>query len=195
MSGALDLAKELGLSNEELTERVVSKCVERVMESVGYDEDGEADTVPSSFAKKLQKAVIARVDKAIDAIASKHILPNVTTYLETLCLQETNQWGEKKGKSITFLEYLVDRAQKYMTEQVNNDGKSESEMTYDRHNFRGKETRIANLVHNHLSFYIQRAMEETVKNGNAILIEGIQETVKAKLAEVAEKLKVGVITR
>lgn len=194
MSGALDLAKELGLSEAELAERVVTRCVERVMSSSMFDEDGESTDVPSQFSKRLQDAVIDRVDKAIDAIASKHILPNVTTYLENLCLQKTNHWGEKTGEPVSFLEYLVGRAEKYMTEKVDYTGKAEGEDRYSS-NWRGSHTRIDYLVHQHLHFAVETAMKQVVADGNRILSGALVETCKAKMAEIASQLKVEVKTR
>lgn len=194
MSGALDLAKELGLTNDDLVERVVAKCVDRVMESAGYDEDGESEAVPSTFARKLHDAVKKRIDAAVEKIAAKHVLPNVTTYLEQLELKATNQWGEARGPAVTFVEYLVQRAEHYMTEKVDHSGKAKDDAG-NYGSWSGSQTRIAYLIHQHLQYSIETAMKQVLKDGNAILIEGLEKTCKAKLEEIAKQLKVEVKTR
>ena len=52
---------------------------------------------------------------------------HVTAYVESFCLTETNKWGKKTGKSMTFTEYLVQRAELYLTEKVDLRGKAKGE--------------------------------------------------------------------
>lgn len=190
---ALDLAKELGLSSEELLERVINRCAEQVLARAGYDEDGYKDEAPTAFANQLKDLVAKRVDAAIDDIATRHVLPNVTTYLEKLELQETNKWGEKRGSSVTFLEYLVQRAEHWMTEEVNYEGKGKKEA--DSYNWRGTQTRIAHMLHQHLHYTIENVIKEALKNAHSSIASGLSETVKLKLEEVSKQLKVEVKTR
>ncbi len=45
-----------------------------------------------------------------------------------------------------------------------------------------------------MQYEIDTAMKKVIAEGNAILVKGLQETAKAKLAEISEKLKVEVKT-
>jgi hypothetical protein len=179
--------EELGLTRDEILDRVVAKIADSLIDSYVMDEDGEETATQSPFARAMQRKVQERVDKAVEEIAARHVLPNVAAYVETLCLQETNKWGEKTGRRFTFVEYLVDRAEKYLTEEVNYEGKTKGE---DSYSWRKSGTRIAYMVHKHLQYSIQSAMEHALKNANAAIVGGIEEAVKIKLGEVAAALKV-----
>ena len=184
--------ESLGLTREEILERVVEKLAEQMLTQTVTDEDGDEATLPSAFAKVLERKVAARVNAAIDEIAGKHVLPNVAQYVETLCLQETNKWGEKKGAPVTFVEYLVQRAEAYMREEVNYEGKPKGA---DSYSWRASGTRVAHLIHEHLQYSIQTAMQQALKDANSAIVGGLNDAIKIKLAEVAAALKVKVETR
>jgi hypothetical protein len=191
--------ESLGISKEELIERVVERITESVMtEKVrgGYGGDDDYDDereLETPFAQHLNKAVLSKINQAIDAIAQKHVLPNVTEHLEKLTLQETNQWGEKKGKALTFIEYLVWRAEQYMTEQVDLNGKNKEE-SRDAYHWRGAQSRVTHLVHEHLHYSIETAMKQALQAANSQIVKGLEETCKTQLAEIATKLNVQVKT-
>ena len=184
--------KAIGITEEELQQRVIDQLCRQIMQSSGLDADGDDYFDESPFARKIAKAVEKQVSDTVAAVAEKHVLPNVAAYVENLSLQETNKWGEKTGKSLTFTEYLIERAEKYLTEQVSFEGKAQGE---DSYNWRGAQTRIAYLVNKHLQYSIETAMKEAVKNANAVIVKGLEETVKIKLQEVANALKVGVTVK
>jgi hypothetical protein len=182
----------LGLSRDEITERVVQRIAESLMSStITKFDDGEAyeDARPTPFADQIAKKVTAKVNEAIDQIAGKHVLPNVASYVETLCLQETNKWGEKTGKALTFTEYLVARANAYLTEEVDFRGKTKSEEGYG---WKKNTTRVAYLVHEHLQYSIETVMKAALTDANSKIVGGIEAAIKIKLAEVAASLKVQV---
>ena len=185
--------EELGITREELVERVVERVCHSLLTAYESDEDGNPALVASQFNKTLQQTVKKQADEKISAIAEAHILPQVTNFVEGLVLQETNKWGEKTGKALTFIEYLTSRAEAYMKEQVSHDGKSKDEA--DLYGWSGKQTRITYLVHKHLQYSIETAMKEAMKNANSLIAAGIQETVKIQLEQVAKTIRVAVITR
>lgn len=185
--------ESLGLTKGEILDRVVNRIADSLMEAWVADEDGEETAVKSQFARVMERKVMERVSVAVDEIAGRHVLPNVAAYVENLCLQETNRWGEKTGKSVTFVEYLVDRAEKYLREEVNYEGKSKDEK--DSYSWTKATTRIAYMVNKHLQYSIQSAMEKALKSANSAIVGGIEEAVKIKLGEVASALKVKVETR
>lgn len=184
--------ESLGLSQEDIQERVIERLCEQVLSGKTYDEDGNEEWVDSQFKRKLDERIKAQVEASISAMAEKHVLPNVSQYVENLMLQETNKWGEKKGSSVTFVEYLVQRAEAYIQEQVDYDGKSKSEK--DSYNWSGRTTRIAYLVNAHLHYHIETAMKEALKNANSVIVGGIEAAAKAGLQQALAGLKVAVQT-
>jgi phage terminase small subunit len=179
----------LGFTKEELQERVIDQIVERVLTGVYFDEEGDEGIRDSRFKQELDKRVKARIDDTINALAEKHVLPNVAQYIENLTIQQTNQWGEKTGASVTFVEYLVGRAKAYMQEEVNASGKTREE---DSYGFHVKQTRITYMIHQHLHHSIETAMKDSMKLATGEIARGIHETTRHKLNEIAASLKVTV---
>lgn len=188
-----DLLAAAGLTQTELADRIVEQVVGRLLNTTGFDEDGdETGPFPSSFDRELRKKLKDKIDDAVESIAGRHVLPNVESYVENLCLQETNQWGEKRGEPVTFVEYLVQRADAYLNEDVNYKGMSKKQG--DSYGWRKDSTRIAHMVHEHLHHSIERAMKEAVTNANESIAGGIAKAVKISLAEISKALKVNVQT-
>lgn len=160
-------------------DEVIDRVVERIMADL---ENGAGIAVP------LDRAITAQVDAAVKRVAEEKILPLVKNGIDTLILQHTNAWGEKVGAPVTFIEYIIQRAEAYLTELVNYEGKSKSENPFSY--WQGTQTRITQMVHQHLHYSIQTAMEKALKDANSAIIGGIEATVKIKLQEVADKLKV-----
>jgi hypothetical protein len=183
---------DLGLSKEELADRVVDRIAQQVMASVAHDEDGEEYARPSKFAEAMRQQVKAKVDDAVEKIALRNVLPNVESFVENVCLQETNRWGEKTGQPLTFTEYLVQRANAYLTEDVNFEGKSKAES--GSYGWSKAQNRITHLVHKHLHYSIETAMKTAVQNVQTGLATGLADTVRVKLNDIAAALKVEVKT-
>lgn len=190
---SIDL-KSLGFTQEELQERVVDRIVESVMTDRVYNPDDDCEYERhSQFREDLKKRIKTRIDEKVDELAQKFVLPNVSEYIENLTLQQTNQWGEKKGQSITFVEYLVQRAEAYMQEQVDWHGKSKAQD--GGYSWSGKQTRIAYLVHEHLHHNIETAMKDALKIATGEIARGLHETCRLKLNEIAAGMKVAVTTK
>ena len=188
---ALSIA-ELGITNDELIARVVDKLCESLLVEYEMDENGNETPVSSRFKTSLKEAVKKQANDKINAIAESHVLPQVTNFIEGLILQETNHWGEKTGKPVTFIEYLTARADAYMKEPVNYDGKAKDENSYS---WVGKQTRITYLVNKHLHYSIETAMKKAMEAANSSIAQGIQETVKIQLEQLATKIKLSVSSK
>lgn len=184
---------DLGFTKEELQQRVVEHIAAQVMQGNFHDEDGEEFKADSVFARNLQAEVQKKIDATITALAEKHVLPNVSAYIENLTLQTTNKWGEKVGKPVSFIEYLTQRAEAYMQEKVNFEGKTQEEN--GSFSWNGTQTRITHLIHQHLHYSIDTAMKAALKDANGHIVKGIEEAVKIKLGEVLAALKMEVKTR
>ncbi len=181
----------LGITKEDLAVRVVDRIAEQMLSHLYSDPDGDETDEPTEFRRVIEKRVTARIDEAVDQIAAKNVLPNIAEYIENLCLQQTNKWGEAKGKKLTFIEYLIERAEAYLTEKVSYDGKAKGE---DHFSWTGTQTRVTYLVNKHLQYSIETAMKAALKDANSAIVEGLEETIKIKLNEVRKKLKVTVKT-
>ena len=181
--------EELGLSKTEIQDRVIDGICRRLL-SEGYcDEDAE---VAPGLEKLLEEKIVAAIDVAVTKLADEHVLPSIGRTIESFILQKTTEWGEKKGKSVSFAEYLVQRADAYMTEHVDRSGQPQG--TQESYNWHGKQTRVAHMIDEHLHHDIEQAMEEAMDNVNTSIARGLHETVRIKLNEVAAKLKVTVST-
>ena len=184
-----NLMEQLGITRDDVMERVVAKIVSGVME-VEIDLDDESYAADTPFARELQKRVQAAIDAKVLEMGDKYVLPEVGALIENFTLQSTNAWGEKTGKSVTFIEYLVQRADVYMKEPVDYEGKPKDQQ--NGYSFRAKGTRIEYMIERHLQYHVATAMKKALEGANASLIGGIEEAVKIKLAEIQKSMQVGV---
>jgi len=177
----------IGMTKDELRDRVVKSIVNKIMYEEHRSDEGEWED-RSRFARELDKHIKSSIDESVREIADVHVKPVVKEKIENFVLQETNQWGEKKGKIKTFAEYLVERAEHYMVEEVDSRGKSRSE-SGDGYGFRGVATRISYIIDKHLHYEISSAMKNILDNANNTLADGLQKAVKVRLKEIVEGIK------
>lgn len=183
---ATDL-EALGFTREEIAERIVERITASILTSQSADEDGCGYSVPSEFKRDLDAAVKAKIDTQVKQIADQHIAPRVAELIDSVTLTKTNQWGEAKGEPVTFTEYLVERAEAYMTEPVSYDGKTKGECGGFSFNPRG--TRIAYMIDKHLHYSIETAMKKALADANATIVKGLNETVKTALNNLTVNVK------
>lgn len=179
--------EDLGLSQEELQDRVIESLCDKLLKDSWFDEEEGATSRPSSFREKLDKEIQRRIDEGVSRVADRGF--DAQNAIESLCIQKTNQWGEKTGQPMTFVEYLVHRAEAWMEEPVDYNGKAKISGDY---RWKQSSTRMAYAVDKYISHHIETAMKQVIQDGNKILVGGLQATIKAKLAEIAEALNVTV---
>jgi hypothetical protein len=182
----------LGISSDALTDKLVEKLAERLLETSGYDEESGDWRGSGAMAKRVNELVKAKVDAAVNDIAEKHIQPLVSGLVENVVFQETNTWGEPKKPPMSFKEYLAFKAENWLREQVNYQGKSKGEG--DSYNWSAKNTRIGHMVHEHLDHHIKSALTKAFESLNAQVAGGLEQAVKMQLAGVLSALKVDVKT-
>lgn len=179
----------LGMTREELGGRVVKQISNDLLRRYAQDEDGDTYSGSSEFHVALQKQIKEGIDAEVARLADKHVLPKVTEAIENVTLQETNKWGEATNKGpLTFIEYIVARAEAYMQEPVNHLGKSRSE-SGNGYSFKGEQNRLSSMISHTLHNRIESAVKAILANANESLVDGLQATIKAKLLEVAEGIK------
>lgn len=184
--------ESIGLDQDKLAEKLVDRLAQNMLTSIGYDENGDDWFGASPFAGKLDKMVKARLDQIVTELADKHVLPRVNEIVEGLVLQQTNQWGEKVGKTVTFIEYLTQRADAYMQEDVSYEGKTKGES--GGFSWSKRSTRVAYMIDKHLHYSIEQAMKAALANVNTSIAKGLEEATKTAIREVTGKLKVKVDT-
>jgi hypothetical protein len=186
-----DLLAQIGLTQEELQDRVVNRIVGIVMYSHSADDEGREHVLESRFRQQIQDHATAAIDKAVTAIGDKFIVPAMKEFVETFTIQETNKWGDKIGQKLTFTEYLVKRAEEYAQEMVDSDGKAKGDAR-DSYHWRGSTTRISYLINSFLRSHIEDAMKTIIGDANKHLVGGLEKAVKASLAQISSRLKIDV---
>src|SRR5678815_2516132 len=131
-----DELQALGITPEDVLNRLTEKLCDRYV-------DDESDYA-NKFQNRLQGAVTKRVDEVLEKSLAKHVLPKIKEMVESICLEETNRWGEKRGTKLTFIEYLVQRTDAYIREEVDYQGKPKGTDSYQ---WRAHSTRIAHMIH------------------------------------------------
>lgn len=177
--------EQIGITQEELQERVVDGLVERIL---GHPVEADEGYVHTTVMNEAQARVVAAINAKVDAIAAAHILPRVEAMIEGLVLQQTNQWGEKKGEPVTFVEYLIERAEQFIKAPVDFEGKAKDDKGYCG-SWKPSTSRIAFMIERHLQYSIETALDTVLKDANSKLAEGIEQAVKIKLNEISLALK------
>lgn len=180
--------EDLGISKEDLAERVVESIAERYVNDTSFDEDGNPGyTKPTKLAERLKALVAERIDAGLKKVIDEHILVDAEGYLKTMMLQETNQWGEKKSGPYTLIEWLQKRAVTYLTEQVDSSGRDKASVGY---NWAPSQTRLTHIIHQYFHYHIQGTLEAVVQDANKQIAGGIQGAVEASLNDILTKIKI-----
>lgn len=188
--------ESLGFTKKQLQDRVVSVAVDELLSGRTYDEDGNTEVVDTKLRANIDKLIKERMDETIRIFAEKEVLPRVTELIESTVFQQTNNWGEAKGKALSFKEFLIDRAENYLSEPVDSSGKSEKEYRSKGDSWYGSKTpRIFQMIDRHLCNKIEDAMKDALKIANQALSAEIQSAVQVKLSEITQSIKVGVKTK
>ena len=191
----IDLAI-IGLSQEELQNKLIQSLCDRVLTCITFDEDGDVYSSGSPLSARLRKEIQVRIDDAIRIVADKHVTPQLVDKIESITMQKTNEWGEKKGGPVSFIEYLTDRTEKFMVEPVDTNGRSQEECRRSGNSFYGKgTTRVAQAIDKHLEYSIKTAMEKALADAQSTITVSLTEACKLALADVQSKLKVQVTNK
>ena len=180
--------EDLGLSADALRDLIVERAVDRVLCSKGWDEEGDETVIPSDLRRRIDKMVKERIDQKVDELGNTYVVPNITNAVEKLVIQRTNEWGESQGEPVSFIEYLIQRADHYMQEQVNYEGKTKGDS--DRYSWKAKGTRVAYLIDKHLQYSIENAMKKALSEANSSIVGGLRKAIDTQLDDLHRRLKV-----
>jgi hypothetical protein len=179
VSNNIDL-NALGITPEDLIERVADKLS-------GIFANEEKDYA-HDFEARVERAVKARVEAVLEKALADHILPKVAAMVDGIMLQETNKWGEKRREKLSVTEYLVERADAYIREEVDYSGKPKGT---DSYSWTPRSTRIVHLIHEHLDWHIKKAMEKAFGDVTSSVRKGLEEAAKIAI----DSIKVTVATK
>ncbi len=182
----------LGISTETLGDRIVDKAVEALLSSSGFDPDTEQETrYESRFKKEIEARIQKAVDEKIAALAAVHLIPRVGEMIESADMRRTNTYGEPKSPPMTFKEYIAFRADSYMSEEVNINGESKSEVR-DSYNWKSCGPRLVVLMKNYIKDSMEKAAKSAVNDVNKVIANNIEKAAKDAIASAAGAIKVAV---
>ena len=187
----MDISLEsLGLTVEQMQDRLVDAMIDRFLTSTVSDEDGEPVVVASQFRQAILKHITTNVDAAVDRLAAPVLESSINDYLAGYKIQSTNGYGEPKREPETITEYIVRRAWEYLTEGVNWQGQTKEDVSKSGgYNFRAATTRVAYLINKRLNDEIAKAMQDALKNANAAITGGLKSAVAFELDKLNAKLR------
>lgn len=180
--------EQLGITPDDIADRVATKIAERMLAEVVPDYDDETGEQVASeretrFSQLVRKRVESKVGAAVDAVTQKVIGNCIEQRLEEMKFPQTNNYGEHKGEPLTIMEFIERRANTYLTERVDWQGRS-------GYGANGTDrTRVTWMLENFLAERMKEGFENALKTANQQIVDGIAQTMKDKLAEVASKLK------
>lgn len=188
----MDIAtlEALGIDRETLADRIVDQCVAALLSSTGFDEDGEKSTYESRFKQAIQKKVLDAVNEKIVTLAERLVVPRVGELIEGADFQVTSRYGEPKGPKLTFKEYLAERAQNYMSEPADINGKAKHES--DGYNWRECGPRLTVLMRIYIADSMQKAAQSAITDVNKVIAKGVEKAAKDAIEQAATSLKVSV---
>jgi hypothetical protein len=185
--------ESLGFTKKALQEKIIERAVEQLLHGVTYDEDGEEERVESKLWNELNVLIKQHIEETVRALAEKSILPKISEHIENITIQETNSYGEKKGKKLTLIEFLVEKAEVYMLEPVDSDGRSEGECRRKGNSwYTSRQSRISFLVDKNLHDSIETAMKQSLSIANSALATGISGAVKSELENIVRSIQLSV---
>jgi hypothetical protein len=186
----MSLIDELKFTREEVLEKL---CERIYKDTFNIREDGEEPDfdIENRIRSDMNKAIVGGIDAAVKKIGAELIDGKVESLVRGLTIERTNEYGERKGGTTTFVEYLVNRAENYMTEKVDYNGCSKSEAR-DSYNWSGHSTRIAHHIDKHLQFHIEAAMKTALANANSTIAAGITDAIKLELEKILKTVKASV---
>lgn len=164
------LLEALGLTKEELQERIIDNAVETLLSRKGCDDDEFESTLVQKIGTKIE----AKLNQVCDAFIEKTVGPHVTAHIENAVLHPTDNWGNSKGDPKTFTEYVIARFDAYLKERVNNSGE------VDRYRDNTIE-RGAWLVTKHIRGVIEQIIKDSIGTALATIKGGIEGQIKSTL--------------
>jgi LPS O-antigen subunit length determinant protein (WzzB/FepE family) len=193
----IETLKALGVSPEDLADRIVDQAVNALLSYSGFGPDGDEEEVryETKFKREIEKRVQASVDAKIAALAAEHVLPRVGEMIEQADMRKTNGYGEAKSPPMTFKEYIAYRAEVYMTEDVDYHGNSKADLetqnksTYD---WRNCGPRLTVLMRSYIRDTLEKQAKAAVTDVNQVIAKNLAKAAQDAITAATANLKVTV---
>lgn len=186
----------LGISKEELAERIIESAVDQLLSSTGFNPETEEEV---RYESRFKREVEARVQKAVDAkiaaLAETHVLPRVGEMIEAADMRKTNRYGEPTSPSMTFKEYIAHRADVYMTEDVDYHGNSKADLeakNESTYSWRSCGPRLTVLMRSYIRDSLEKQAKAAIADVNKVIAKNIEQAAKDAITAAATSLKVAV---
>jgi hypothetical protein len=181
----------LGISPEDLGNRIVDQCVDALLNSTGFNPDTEEETrYESRFKREIEARIQKAVDEKIAALAAVHLIPKVGEMIEMADMRKTNAYGEAKTPSMTFKEYIAHRAEEYMSEAVNIRGLSKAED--GSYQWQSAGPRLTVLMRNYIRETLEKHAKAAITDVNKAIAKNIETAARDAINAAASSLKVAV---
>ena len=181
----------LGISPEELGNRIVDQAVETLLNTTGFNPDTEEEKrYESRFKREIEARIQKAVDEKIAALAAVHLIPKVGEMIEMADMRKTNAYGEAKTPSMTFKEYIAHRAEEYMSEAVNIRGLSKAED--GSYQWQSAGPRLTVLMRNYIRETLEKHAKAAITDVNKAIAKNIETAARDAINAAASSLKVAV---
>lgn len=177
--------EDFGLTKEQMLDRLVNAMVDKLLdEGAEHEEDDEEGYVyrrKNSVMTHVHNRIHDQIAEEVNLIAENEIRPRVNELLESLVFHSTNRFGEKKQPDKTLREYLHEKAENYMTTEVDYNGKTKEE---DSYTWRRYGTRLSYMVDKHLQHTMDKEVKNAAKTVHGAFAKSVQNAVASALADL-----------
>jgi len=188
----IETLEALGISKEDLAQRVIEQCVESLLNSTGFNPETDEETrYASRFKREIEARLMKAVDDKIAALAAVHIVPRVGEMIEQANMGKTNGYGEAKSPPMTFKEYIAYRAESYMSENVNTRGLSKAE-DGDSYNWKSEGPRLTVLMRRYIRDTLETHAKAAMTDVNKVIAKNIEKAALSAITSAAAAMKVSV---
>jgi hypothetical protein len=122
---------------------------------------------------EVRRAVLARVEEVSDEVIRAAIQPIIAAAV-TNAVQPTDLYGEPKGEPKTLREVIVERAQKYLTDQVGD---------YNR-----RRSRVEDFIAKEVDHAVKRELTEEMNAARSQVRAAVQEKGAEVIQETISRL-------
>jgi hypothetical protein len=182
----------LGLSKEDVQERLIETLADRMLKAKGWDDDGDEISLPSSLKTQLESLITKRLDLAVQSAFDRVVPTSIDDYVANYKIQQTNPYGQPEGPQQTFVEFIAGRVNEYLLELVDGSGVSQREAKAKGNSWYGSgksQNRINFMLDIRLAGAINEGIEKAFADTKGLLANGIQAAVLAHLKQFGETLK------
>ena len=178
----------LGISQEEMIEKVVDAMSDKIL--AAPDDDMDNTHYRNTIIEKLDMVIAERIESEVRKNFDRHVTPRIEEMIADMTFTKTNNWGERAGKTLTLREFLIEKAEAYMGEDVNAQGHSKSQCR--GHSFYGAGNRLSVMIDNHLEAEFKRVVDDIYQIANKGFEDGIKAEMTRAIEDVSKRMQVSI---